>query len=267
MINRVLFELLVRRHRLSTSLTLLVPSLIGVGVGVVYPQYRDLRKLAEAFKFANRFYGGEQLDLLSPAGSFGFPFQHPLSVTALIIATAIPAMAFPAGERGRGALDLVLATPLERRKLVGTVFSFQALIAPLAALSCMAGAVFGGSLAGVADQLPWGRYAVVAGVYAALGFALGGMALWVSVRSRERSSATFGYGAMMTLFMIIDTVARLWPKGTWLGYLTPLGYLRPAAVIARGDFGVAYRDGAMLLVMAAAFYVAAFRRQSRRRSV
>ena len=119
MINGTLLRLLLRRHWISVSLCALVPILIGVVIGLIYPTYSQERALLERLgEFAQQFMSkGGSIDLLSAAGSFSLPFQHPTVLIIYAVIASIPAMALPAGERGRCALDLLLATALSRAAL------------------------------------------------------------------------------------------------------------------------------------------------------
>lgn len=253
----VLLGFLLRRHRLSVGLSLLVPIALGVVIGLLYPTYADARKLLEVFKLSTRFFGGEDMDLFSPSGSFSLPFQHPLCLLDLALIAGIATLALPAGERGRGGLDLLVATPLSRTRLMATVTVFSALAALLIGISGEIGAMLGATIADAADAVSPGRYALVALVSAALCFCLSGIALLVSAASRDRGQASLIYGVVVFVIFVTDVVARLWTKGAWLGWYTPYGYLRPSRVLGEGGVALGLRDAGALTAAALVLHATA----------
>lgn len=265
--SATLLGFLLRRHRLSCLLCGMAPLFIGSVVGLVYPSYSEMREVVQVFKFATRFFGQGQMDLFTPAGAFSLPFQHPLCLAVFAVLPAIPAMALPAGERGRGALDLLLASPLDRKSLILTVAGFQGLLAPWAAVCACSGAGLGAALAGVSSELPWGRFVVVAINAASLLAFFGGLSLVASVLAPDRSAAMLGYGVIVFGSFMVDVTARLWPEGDWLAWLTPFGYLRPADVVSpAGRAAAGWGDAAVLLAGALILGGTAVVLQIRRRS-
>ena len=181
--NGPLLGLLLRRHRLSLGLCGLIPVALGIVAGLLYPTFARERALITAFASQLRIVG-EQVDLLKPAGAFTLGFQHPLVLLTLALAPAIPATALPAGERGRGGLDLLLATALPRRAMLGTVLAVVGLAAAWLGATAMVGAGIGSTLAGVAGEVPWGALTVVAANAIALAL-VSGTGATLSSRSRR----------------------------------------------------------------------------------
>lgn len=269
MIDGVLFRFLVRRHRLALGLLALVPLLIGSIIGLIYPTFAREREMARnLLKIAHKFFGGEQIDILSAAGAFTLPFQHPLVFGALALFAAIPALALPAGERGRGGLDLLLATPLERETMVRTIAVFQGCGAPILGLSALIGSFIGAAIAGATGEVAWSRMVLLAFDLTALVLAFSALALLVSVLAADRSQATLFFGVGAFLAFMIDVASRLWRAGAWLGRLTPYGYMRPARVVGEdGGLGMGITDAAILTAAAACVWLVSIRIESRRNSV
>ncbi len=230
-----LFKFLCRRHWLSILLAYLIPVLIGVVIGLLYPTYAAQRKLLEVFKFSTSYFGQEQVDLFSAAGSFTLPFQHPLCLIGHAIVGGIAALGLPAAERGRGALDLLLASPLGRRQLVATLGLFSFLSALALGAIGFGSAFLGAFLSDEVAALPIARYALCALTSIGLCFVLGGLALLVSVWARDRGQATITYGVVVGAFFIVDVAARMWTKGSWLAWYTPFGYHRPAKIVGQPE--------------------------------
>lgn len=231
-----LLVFLWRRHRIALICCCSIPLALGIVIGLVFPKYQEQRELVEklltVFSFAKRFFGSEELSMLSPQGAFCLPFQHPIALVSYAVLGAIPALSIPAGERGRGALDLLLAAPLSRARLVLTSAGFVFLIAPFIGLGGFGGALLGGSLSKVSDQLPALSYLYVACTAAALAFCLGAFALLISTASPDRGRATMIYSMAVFVFIGCDVTSRfLGDDGQWLRWFTPYGGLRPVSVV------------------------------------
>ncbi|MCB9832604.1 MAG: ABC transporter permease subunit [Planctomycetes bacterium] len=228
----VLLRFLWRRHRTGSLLFGLAPLMVGLIIGLIYPTYAQERALVEVFKHSLRFFGHEQLDMFSPRGSFSLVFQDPLILLCYAILPALAPIALYAGDRARGALDLVLATPLDRAVLLRSLALFQFLQGLWFALMALASAWLGALVAGEAGGLPFGTFLPLALVAAGVTAAFGGLAALISVRAPSRAAAGTAYGSLVFVLMALDTTARMWKGGSFLGWLTPLGYLRPALLLS-----------------------------------
>ncbi|MCA9321851.1 MAG: ABC transporter permease subunit [Planctomycetes bacterium] len=269
--NRVLFRLLFRRHRLAMGLSALVPLLIGGLIGAVFPTYereRALAQMAKLFKFSDRLMGGEQMSLFSSEGALSLCFQHPFVMMAAIVLAAIPALGLPAGERNRGALDMVLATPLRRSEMVRTVALLQALTGPWLGLAALMGTGVAYTLGKPGAPNNWAAFPVLALDLAALVMVLAALALLISVRAADRSRASLIYGLCAFGAALWDIVTRFWREIGTLSRLGPFGYVRPAEVLARsGGVVRGLGDAAVLLSLAFVLWWLAVRSEDRRRSV
>ena len=267
--NTTLLRFMLRRHWLSIPLCALVPIFIGIVIGLIYPTYSRERELLEQFsQFANQFINkGGSVDLFSPEGSFSLPFQHPTVLIIYAVIAAIPAMALPAGERGRNALDLLLSTQLSRATLVRSVALLNLAIALLIGATAYGGALLGATLAEVLGQIPLARVALVAVNAASLCLFWGGVALLISVLARDRAMATLQYGVAVFCFLCLDVASRLMKSGDWLAWFTPYGYLRPARIVGESAaLSGCVRDILILSCCAAGLYALAVVTQQRRRS-
>jgi ABC-2 type transport system permease protein len=178
----------------------------------VYPSVRDspgLDELLESYPEALKGivgFGGE-LDYSSGAGYLGielFSFMVPL---LLIIAAVSAGSAAVAGEEERGTLDLLLSTPVSRRRLV--LEKLGALTAELLAL----GAVLWLALAAGARAGDLGVSAGHLGAATAsavlLALAFGTIALFVGAATgrRSRAIAVAAAGAVAAYF--VDSLSSL----------------------------------------------------------
>ncbi len=267
--NGPLFRLLLRRHRVSIGLFGLVPILLGLVIGFIYPTFAAERKLAQALSSFTNFLGQGQMDVISPRGIFTMSFQHPLLLLFFAIVVAIPATGLPAGERGRKALDLLCAAPLSRHRIMGTVTGVIVIAAAVMGAAGMAGAFVGALVSGeLGSDVPWLALAATAFNVMALAICLGGAALLASAYAADRGTASTWYGVGVVIAFVIDVTARMWKQGDWLTWFTPYGFLRPSAAVSiQGSPIHALTDSAMLLGMAAVLYAWAFVAAERRTSV
>lgn len=263
MIGAVL-RLLGRRHRISLTATLLAPVALGFVAGAIYPDLAAQREALASIPFIARFLDSEFAEPFSPASILVLPYQHPLSLVLWAVLPAIPALGLLAGERGRGSLDMLLATPLERRRLVAAIGLFQFLLLPVALCSPFAGTWIAGWMADESAALPPSRL-WMAGVNLAglIGF-WGGASLMVSVLSRDRVAATFAYAVTVFVVFALDSASRLATGAAWMASWTPYGYYRPADVVSGSEAWGARGGG--LLAAGIVLALLAMELQHRRRS-
>src|SRR5436190_5424410 len=80
-VNTTLFRFILRRHRFALIACWLVPVLIALAAGLIYPTYAKEREaLGRIMKIFGKVFGSDSLDILSPLGFLSLPFQHPLTL-------------------------------------------------------------------------------------------------------------------------------------------------------------------------------------------
>lgn len=230
-VRRTLVRFLARRHRVSLPLLLLVPVVVGIVSGLIYPEVRPQRELIESIPFISQMMQTGRVSAFSPEAIFSFPFQHPLSLILYVVFPAVPIIGLLAGERGRGGLQLLLATPVERRSIVDAAALFLLLSLPALGLSPLLGAYLGSAVSGEAANLAWPRFGLVMLNTMALAAFWGGLALLLSVTARDRGVASIRLGCFVVVAFALDSAARLTPTLDYLGRWTPFGHLRPADVV------------------------------------
>ena len=263
--NRALWRHLWRRHALASALCAILPVLIGAVMGIVWPEYRlQVKAMGGLVKFVQSLLRSDLLAPDSAAFFFQIPFAHPVTMLALILSVALPTLALPAGARGRGTLDLLLATGLERRQLIVTTSLFTLPFALLLGLAPLAGAWIGASITGATAEIPFDAYARVSFEAVLLGLFFSGLAQLLSVLAEDGATAARWLAAIVLWSLFAEITGTGWPAAALLKWLTPFGYYEPAQVIA----GVAdyARDCAVLAGAAAVCFGAALVLESRRRS-
>jgi hypothetical protein len=273
-VSAPLLRHLVRRYGVACTATALVPVLLGVIAGILLPDYRQQFAAVEklgVMKLARTFLRSDLIPPDSATFLFQVPFVHPVSMLALLVAVALPTIAFPAGARGRGTLDLLLATPLTRRSLVTTTLLFTIPFALLHAVAPFVGVWLGALQAGVVQELPFDKFARVSVESFALALFFAGVAQLLSVgvgRSKARGPQAGGALAALAVVVIwsllAESVGTLWERAAWLKRLTPYGWFEPPQVLA--GTRNPWLDSAVLAGCGIAAAIAAIVTESRRKS-
>lgn len=234
-------------------------------MGILLPIFQENYAILEkSFALARSFMpkGLQQVDLFSAQGAFAWPFLHPFTLILTVLLVCIPATAMPAGERARGGLDWILAAPVSRSRLLRAVSLFTLLCAASMGAAPLLGSFLGSLLCGATAGLPWGTYALVALNLTGLGAFFGGLALLFSAAAKDRTSALLPYGGCVVVFLLVDLLGGLWPRGLWLRRLSPFGYHDPyGALKSLGGLAV---DSLILFGAASVLAAVAFRLEDRR---
>src|SRR5437016_3043287 len=92
--------------------------------------------------------GGEKINLARAADVLSIGYVHPLTQTILCIWAVGRASGAVAGEIDRGTMELLLAQPIPRWRLIAAHFGIDLLVIPLLCLSMWAGSWVGVGLFG-----------------------------------------------------------------------------------------------------------------------
>ena len=260
-----LLRYLWRRCARPSLACALAPILIGVVCGGVWPEYRaQARAFGGLFKFAMNLM---RSDLLAPdSASFFFqlPFVHPLTILALLLAVALPTLSLPAAARGRGSLDLLLASGLTRRSLVATTTCAALPFAVVVGCAPLLGVWLGATISHATGDLDFPKFARVAFEAVLLGFFFTGLTQLLSVLCDDLFGAAWRLAAVVLGSLLSEVAGTVWRDGHALKYLGPFGYYEPAQVLAGvGDYP---RDCAVLAAGGALAFVLALGAAERRRS-
>src|SRR5581483_712498 len=209
--------------------------LAGVALmyAAVYPSVRDnaatLNKYLESFPEAfRRAFVGESGDFTSPGGYLNtelFGFFAPLLLLLYTIGAGARAIA---GEEERQTLDILLATPVSRRRVAVDKFVAMLIGAfALAAVLWTSAAVLGPPF-----ELTPGLLKLAAAVTSCylLSVAFGAIA-FATGRRGLAAGVSAGAGAAAYLF---NALAPSWPAIEWLKYLSPFYYYRAGEPLLHG---------------------------------
>ena len=201
-------------------------------------------------KLIQTFLGGEDAKFLDPQDTLALVTTHPL-VQAIVCIWAIGRAAGAiAGEIDRGTMELLLAQPVARNKVILAHLLVDVTVIPLLCLAVALGIGFGVSLVGTftvdpgvyqsllmkpPDPLP--SYTVDPGVVrpglvntAALLFAVSGYTMWLSAAGRSRTRV-LGQAIGVTLVQfLVNVIGQLWEGIAFLRPFTVFYYYQPQAI-------------------------------------
>jgi ABC-2 type transport system permease protein len=169
-------------------------------------------------------------------------------------------------------MDLLLAQPVPRSRLILTHLYVDLVVIPLLCLSLWGGTWLGAWLVGVLDvggppnamalRLDPLASAPALLLVAALLFAVSGYTMWLSARGRYRSRV-LGAAVLLTLVQaVVNAVGQLWPVMEPLRPFTVFYYYQPQEVLLNPDWLTGRRVWVclgVLLAVGAAGYLLALR--------
>jgi ABC-2 type transport system permease protein len=247
----------IARRSLADHRRSMVAWAIGIGlyvalIVVVWPSIRDSPQLTNAFAdypdTLKELFGGEaSFDFTTAAGYLNaelFSLMYPLLLSAFAIALGASTLA---GEEEHGLLDLVLAYPVRRSRLVGE--KAAALLVAVAGLAAVSGCTM--LVVGAAVDLDAGTGKLVAAVVGStlVAAVVGALALFVGAW-RGRRAAAIGvaaavFGAGYLLQVLSAFVDALDP----LRWLSPM-YLANGTTPMRNGWPVAQYAALAAVVVA-----------------
>lgn len=179
-------------------------------------------------KELSQFGGG---DVFSLPGAIALGFIHPIAIVLVcVFAVGFPVTAV-AGERQRGTLEVILARPLARRRLYGTLLVAAFGFVTVAIAAFLAGAVAGAAWSGVAGELDFARVPLLWLNGTLLYAAIGAIALAASV-SFDRLTPALGVTlAIVLVSYFFQVLGSLWPDAQGLQPWSLFHYLSAKAVL------------------------------------
>jgi ABC-2 type transport system permease protein len=235
-----MLRLELRRVRLLVGSLVVMVALYAAVMARVYPYLRANTALLDEYvkTFPKGFLSaiGMTGSLSDPGvfyttyvGSLLWPFAA--GIAAIVLATRPVA-----ADLDRGYLELTLATPLSRARLLAVAIVGQA-----AALVVLAVVMIGAVLAAGATVnagFSAERFALAAPFEIAFGFAIAGPTTLLSVVTLSRGrSAGIAAGALIAMYLI-RIVVGLEPDLSWLGGLSIFTYGDLPGVVGNGTFPV-----------------------------
>ncbi len=211
-------------------------------------------------KLIQTIMGGERIRLDRPADMLSIGLVHPLTITILGVWAVGRATGAIAGEIDRGTMELILAQPLARFRLVLAHFCVDCLVIPLLCLTVWAGLWAGTGMVGLlqvgapldtreAAVDPW-KYGPGLWNTAALLFAISGYTMWLSALGRQRGKV-MGLAVLITLLQfLVNVIGQLWDTVSRLRMFNVFYYYQPQQIVLSDKWtvsvGAPWPDGPLL---------------------
>jgi ABC-2 type transport system permease protein len=218
-------------------------------------------------KIIQTLMGGESIRLDHAQDMLSISFVHPLTQTILCIWAIGRASGALAGEIDRGTMELLLAQPLARGRVLLAHLLVDGVTIPVLCLSLWAGIGLGTYLVGfweeqrphlMVDPLAFGPALLNV---AALVFAVSGYSIWLSARGRFRGRV-LGLAVLVTLVQfLVNVIGQLWDVAEPLRAFTVFYYYQPQQIIREPDWAAdieVWRRLGVLLAVGTAGYLAAW---------
>jgi ABC-2 type transport system permease protein len=216
-------------------------------------------------KIVQTLLGGETIQVDRPQDMFSIGYVHPLTQVILCVWAVGRSASALAGEIDRGTIELLLAQPVARARLVLAHLLMDLFAIPVLCLSLWSGTCLGAWLTGLWEAPPARRVNPLAFGpalvnVAALLFAISGYTLWLSARGRFRGRV-LGVAVLLTLLQfLVNVVGQLWPVAEPLRPFTVFYYYQPQQIILDPDWAgnpEVWRRLAVLTAVGAAGYLGA----------
>lgn len=209
-------------------------------------------------KLIQTFLGGEDVTFLDPQDTLALVATHPLVQAIVCIWAVGRAAGAIAGEIDRGTMELLLAQPVARQKVVLAHLLVDLTVIPILCVAVAAGIAFGVAVVGtftvdpgvyqalhMTPPNPLPSYTVNPAVVrpglvnmAALLFAVSGYTMWLSAAGRSRTKV-LGLAILVTLVQfLVNVIGQLWDGLGFLRPFTVFYYYQPQAINLKGAWSV-----------------------------
>jgi ABC-2 type transport system permease protein len=199
-------------------------------------------------KIVQSLIGGEDISLFRVKDALTIGYIHPLTQTILCIWAIGRAAGAVAGELDRGTMELLLAQPVPRYRVILAHLCVDCLTIPVLCLSLWAGNWIGAGLIGLHEegQGPGVQGPAISPMIfapallnvAALVFAVSGFTMWLSARGRFRWRV-LGVAVFIALLQfLVNLVGQLWDAVAPLRPFTVFYYYQPQQIVLHGRWMV-----------------------------
>lgn len=223
----------LRWQRVRLLVVLLAAMGWGVLIPVIYSAFSDaFQGLANSGAIPRELMNFGSGSLFTLPGSITLGLQHPIPIALLgMFAVGASATAI-AGERARGTLEVLLARPIPRNVLYGSILA-ALLLSVLLVLVALLGAMVGGAMAlGISDEIDAAMLPVVLlngfGLWAA--FTTFGLAASVTF---DRPGPAIGLAlAWLVIHYFLEILGSLWTDVAWTQDYSLLHHFNPGAILS-----------------------------------
>ena len=197
-------------------------------------------------KLMQTFMGGENIQLEAGIDMLSIGYVHPLMQTIFCIWAIGRAAGAIAGEIDRGTMELLLAQPIARWRVIVAHLGVDAVVLPLMCLAIWAGNWVGTALVGMLEiGAPRGPFTMRVDPFvfapalvsvAALIFAVSGYTMALSAGGRFRGRV-MGIAVLATLLQfLVNVLGQLWDTVAPLRQFTVFYYFQPQQIILNNQW-------------------------------
>jgi len=222
----------------------LLPMLMSVVKAGITPQDIIREIFSGPGKLIESLLGGENIDIARPRDALTIGYVHPVTQAILCIWAVGRTAGAIAGEIDRGTMELLLAQPVPRYRLILAHLCVDLVVIPLLCTSMWAGNWLGRWAVGVRETGPESSiisptiFLPALANVAALIFALSGFTLWLSSRGRFRGRVLGAAVFVVLLQFLVNLVGQLWDDVAWMRPFTVFYYYQPQQIILNGQWNV-----------------------------
>lgn len=195
----------------------------------------------------------------TPAGLVSVLYVDPVIVFTCVIWGIARGSDVVSGELARGTMEMLLARPIPRRWIMAIHVIQSTFGAALLAFSTWLGNAVGLYLIPLKQPVAAATYIMPAINLFALTLCAAAIAAAVSAFDRYRWRTIGIAGGFLVVQLIIKMVARAWPAGGWLRYLTVFGAFEPQRFVIEPQLRLQlfwYCNGVLFLIAFIAYGVA-----------
>lgn len=198
-----------------------------------------------------RLSGMPLAQVVTPEGRVSVLYIDPVIIVVFVMWAIARGSDVVSGELGRGTMEILLAQPVRRVSILLTQGVVTTVGVFALAVSLFLGTWVGLEVVASRDAIPIDWFIPAALNVFSLGFAMCGIATFLSSLDRYRVSTVSLAGGFFVVQFIMKMVARMWPDGGWIAYLTIFGAFEPQVMVVNPDD--AWRmtldhDGVLLLI-------------------
>ncbi|HYV35489.1 MAG TPA: ABC transporter permease subunit [Gemmataceae bacterium] len=204
----------------------------------------NVRFLAEIFfnseggKVVAKMVGGERITIGQGIDSLSVGYVHPLLITMLSVWAVGRAAGTIAGELDKGTMELLLAQPLARWRVIGSHFVIDCVTIPILCACLWAGTALGCLVFGLYEltirdmkQIDMGLFVPALVNIAAFLFAISGYTMTLSAAGRFRPRV-LGIAVVLTLVQFfVNLLGQTWSAIESLRPWTVFYYYQPQGLI------------------------------------
>ena len=206
---------------------------------LMYPQMeQQMADVSAMFASMGSFtaaFGMDRLNFGTLTGFYAVECGNILGIGGALYA-AMAGAGILSKEEQTGTAEFLLTHPVTRRAVVAG--KLAALMLQILILNLLVYAMAVGSVAAIADLIPWKELTLLHLAYLLVQVELGGICFGISAFCR-RGSLGIGMGLAMGLYFV-NILANITEEAEFLKYITPYGYAEGADILAEGKLNTVY---------------------------